>query len=254
MKTKSDTWQVTSDKKLTTARDPHSCHMSRVTCHGFTLIELLVVISIMALIAAFTLPVLTAVKRQQYLKVASAELKGIEMALDNYKAKYGVYPPSNPHLTPAVNTLYYELSGVTNNIANKSYTTLDSACTITETDYGNAFKDAASISSIGGIINCTKGGAEDGTAAKNFLPGLKQNRIGTSLTPVNNVPITNLITSARGPDASYMPLGSSYPEVNPFRYAYPGTNNPSSYDLWIDLKIGGKTNRICNWKSAPFIL
>ena len=220
---------------------------------AFTLIELLVVISIMALLAAFTLPVLTAVKRQQYLKVAGAELKGIEMALDNFKAKYGVYPPSNPYLTPVVNTLYYELSGVTLNGGN--YTTLDGACSIPQTGangYDSAFKTAVPLASIGGIINCTKGGAEDGTTAKNFLPSLKQNRIGTSSAFSSGVPITNLVTSVRGPDASYQPL--LVPDANPFCYVYPGTNNPSSYDLWIDLKIGGKTNRICNWKSAPFIL
>jgi hypothetical protein len=41
---------------------------------------------------------------------------------------------------------------------------------------------------------------------------------------------------------------------NPFRYVYPGTNNPSSYDLWIDLSISGKTNRISNWTRQPQIL
>ena len=142
-------------------------------------------------------------------------------------------------------------SNITPSSVNQTYRTLDSSCTIDETAYVTAF--TAGGSSIGGIINCTKGGAEDGTAAKNFLPSLKQNRIGTSITP-GGVQITNLITSVRGPDPAYMPLGLAYPDVNPFCYMYPGTNNPSSYDLWIDLRISGKTNRICNWKNAPFTL
>ena len=241
-----DVWRATGDMKTPAP----SRHASRVTRHAFTLIELLVVIAIMAIIAAFILPVTGAIKRQQYLKTARAEMDQIATALDNYKAKYGAYPPSNPNLSPLYNTLYYELSGVTHN--GTLYTTLDSACKIDETAYGNAFKDSQNISSIGGIINCTKGGAEDGTIAKNFLPSLKQNRYGTSLTPVNNVPITNLVTSVRGPDANYKPLG--IPDVNPFRYLYPGTNNPSSYDLWIDLQISGKTNRISNWSTKPQIL
>ena len=113
----------------------------------------------------------------------------IETALDNYKAQYGVYPPSNPSLSPLYNTLYYELSGVTNNAAARTYTTLDNACTITEAAYGNAFTVGAS--SIGGIINCTKGSAEDGVVAKNFLPSLRANRYGTSMTP-SGIMITNL--------------------------------------------------------------
>ena len=52
----------------------------------------------------------------------------------------------------------------------------------------------------------------------------------------------------RGPDTGYKPL--NVPDVNPFRYVYPGTNNPSSYDLWVQLVINGKTNLICNWSAS----
>jgi hypothetical protein len=49
-----------------------------------------------------------------------------------------------------------------------------------------------------------------------------------------------------GPDAQYQPLG--LPDVNPWRYnSSSPTNNPGSYDLWIQLAFGGKTNLICNW-------
>jgi len=42
--------------------------------------------------------------------------------------------------------------------------------------------------------------------------------------------------------------------LNPWRYnsANP-TNNPGSYDLWIQLKIGGKTNLISNWSKQAQI-
>jgi hypothetical protein len=195
----------------------------------------------MALIAAMIFPVAGTVKRQQYLKAAGGEIDQIKSALEDYKAKYGVYPPGT--VNGAENVLYYELSGVTHNTGAATYTTLDGACTISEGNYSTAF-------GVGGIVNCTKGGAEDGTVAKNYLPSLKQNRIGTSL--FNSVQVTNLISSVRGLDPAYKPLGA--PDAYPFCYAYPGTNNPSSYDLWIDLKISGKTNRISNWKNAPFTL
>ena len=83
-----------------------------------------------------------------------------------------------------------------------------------------------------------------------FLPALKANRIGTCTTPSTQV-ISNLITSVRGPDTSYNPVGVQ--DVNPFRYQYPGTNNPNSYDLWVQLKYHGKMYLVCNWSKSAII-
>ena len=218
---------------------------------GFTLIELLVVISIIAVLAAFTIPVLSAVKASEYKKVAQGELGNLETALENYKAKYGAYPPSNKNpgsttYDPAIlNQLYYELSGVTRNAAG-DFTTLDGATTITADYYKKAY-------GVGGVENCTQGGGEDGISAKNFLPGLKQNQFVTGISN-GIVPNTvELVTSVGGPDDAYQPLGVSH--LNPFRYNSTNpTNNPGSYDLWIDLRIGGKTNRISNWSRQVQIL
>jgi prepilin-type N-terminal cleavage/methylation domain-containing protein len=207
---------------------------------AFTLIELLVVIAIMAILAAFTFPVLKKVKEGQYRSVARGELEQIATALERYKAAYGAYPPSN-QTNSLVNPLYFELSGTTND--NINYTTLD----------GTAQINVGSVShfGVGGFVNCNsknKASAEDSQSAKNFLPGLKANRIGT-----NSIGDTLLLTSVRGPDVSYQPIGA--PDVNPFRYnsANP-TNNPNSYDLWVDLCIGGKTNRISNWSKQYQII
>jgi prepilin-type N-terminal cleavage/methylation domain-containing protein len=219
-------------------------HSALRTQSAFTLIELLVVIAVIGVLAGLGLSVAGGVRKQQYIRTATAELNQIETALDNYKAKYGFYPPCNPNLSGYYNTLYYELSGVTHNAVKATYTTLDGACTISEASYKNAFTTITPAASLGGIVNCTSGGAEDGTTAKNFLLSLKANRFGTSYTP-SNEPITNLVTSMRGPDANYQPVGVA--DVNPFRYIYPGTNNPSSYDLWVQLVINGKTNLVCNW-------
>jgi hypothetical protein len=67
----------------------------------------------------------------------------------------------------------------------------------------------------------------------------------------NTVLVTLLVTSVRGPDSTYQPLAA--PDVNPFRYVYPGVHNPNGYDLWVNLVINGKTNLICNWNSATLI-
>jgi len=213
---------------------------------GFTLIELLVVIAIIGVLAALTIPVLNAVKGSEYKKVARGELEKLELALGNYKAKYGTYPPGNKNLnseyapqndSSQFSQLYYELSGVTRAADGKSFTTLDGATTITTNDFGTAF-------GVAGVENCTLGGGEDGVSAKNFLSGLKQNQIDNDVSN-NLVRTTMIVTSVGGPDDGYQPLKESH--LNPFRYRYPGTNNPDSYDLWVQLRIGGKTNLICNW-------
>lgn len=221
---------------------------------AFTLIELLVVIAIMAILASLTLAVVSGIKKTQWRNTATAELKQIETALERYKAKYGVYPPSNANpantylanVPPATNSmypqLYYELSGVTNN--GTYYTTLDGSAKIAVTDVQKAF-------GVGGFINCSKTGSDEASPAQNFLPGLRQGQFA-SVANDNGVAVTNIVTSVRGPDVKYMPLGEQ--DVNPFRYVYPGVNNPNSYDLWVELNIGGgKTNLICNWSSGIIV-
>jgi prepilin-type N-terminal cleavage/methylation domain-containing protein len=247
MKTKCDKWQVTSDTLA--ARGEKSRRPSPVTRHSwaFTLIELLVVISIMGVLAGFTIPVLGKIKEAQYKKVARAELERIETALEGYKAKYGTYPPSNQNPTNTYtpqgmdraqfSQLYYELSGVTHDAVNKNFTTLDGSSTIAEGNYFTAYH-------VGGVVNSSKGSGEDSSNAKNFLSGLKANQLETYATN-SGVRTTMLITSVGGPDDAYKPLQAS--GLNPFRYIFPGIKNPNSYDLWVQLVIKGKTNLICNW-------
>jgi prepilin-type N-terminal cleavage/methylation domain-containing protein len=82
---------------------------------GFTLIELLTVIAIIGVLVALTIPVLRAVTRVKYLSVTKAEMASLEVAIDNYHAAYGFYPPSNsigdPTTNVLINQLYYELTG-----------------------------------------------------------------------------------------------------------------------------------------------
>ena len=212
---------------------------------GFTLIELLVVISIIGVLAAFLLSVGGGVARKKYIGTSQSEMASIATALEAYKAQYGFYPPSNPNTTPInyrVNPLYFELEGVTvnttNNPANPTYTTLDGMQTVTSNELSSLF-------GVSGVINCTHGSGEDMISAKNFLSDLKANQVGTN----NNVAI--LITSVGGPDASYMPLGGI--NFNPWRYnSVNPSNNPTAYDLYVQLQIGGKKYLVCNWsKQTP---
>ena len=52
----------------------------------------------------------------------------------------------------------------------------------------------------------------------------------------------------------FMDAASPPHKINPYRYnSSSPTNNPRSYDLWIDVLIGGKINRISNWSEQPIV-
>jgi hypothetical protein len=43
--------------------------------------------------------------------------------------------------------------------------------------------------------------------------------------------------------------------INPWRYNSSNpTNSPGAYDLWVDVLIAGKTNRISNWRRQPLLV
>jgi prepilin-type N-terminal cleavage/methylation domain-containing protein len=207
---------------------------------AFTLIELLVVISIIAVLAAFSIPVLRSVKKRQYINHTQAELGLLETAIQRYNAAYGFYPPGNQN-NPMFSPLYFELLGTTNNSG--TFQTLDGSAAIA----ASALAPPSPVG-VGGFINCSKpGSGDDAPAAKNFLPDLKPNQIGFNITNsiASTVGVPLLLGSVGGPDVNYQPLNA--PGLNPWRYACPGTNNPASYDLWIQLSINGQKYLVCNW-------
>lgn len=216
---------------------------------GFTLIELLTVIAIIGVVAGFAFPVMSRVARTQKISHAQGELALIETALENYKAKYGSYPPSCTNVL--LNQLYCELSGTTNTGSGTSlvFQTLDGGYSIPANGVLASF-------GTGGFINCSKGAGEDAVYAKNFLTGLKSTEVAAA-TNITGALIPYLVTSVGGPDQAYQPTPSL--SGNPIRYLYPGTNNPGSYDLWVQLSIGSQFNGgvmtvsnlylVCNWSS-----
>ncbi len=217
---------------------------------AFTLIELLVVISIIGILAAFLFPVLGRMKRQQYIRNATAEMEQLETAIERYKAAYGFYPPDNQLNpgNPLMNQLYFELLGTTNmapSPASPSYQSLDDP-SLPPLSQGNV----TAVFGVSGFMNCSKpGSAEDAREAQDFLPGLKANQVTifTNSSAPNN-PVKLIITSVGGPDTTYHPLGPGALGINPWRYNSSNpTNNPGAYDLWVQLSISGRTNLICNW-------
>jgi prepilin-type N-terminal cleavage/methylation domain-containing protein len=221
-------------------------HASRITHHAsraFTLIELLVVIAIIAILAALIFPVVGAVNRAKIRARAQAEMSQIVMGIENYKAKLGHYPPDNAPRWD-VNQLYYELMG-TSLSNNGSYTTLDGVTLITAGDL------TASFPAVGGFINATKGSSGDeASGAAKYLAGLRANQYLAVTTPA---PLKYTALGA-ALDTTNILADASQHKINPWNYnSSSPTNNPRSYDLWIDIPINGRINRICNWSPKPII-
>jgi prepilin-type N-terminal cleavage/methylation domain-containing protein len=240
---------------LDTAHSPlANRHSSRGTRLAFTLIELLVVIGIMAILAALIIPITGAVTRHKLRSRTKTEFREIEMAIENYKTKKGYYPPDNPGNQFYLNQLYYELSGTV--ASNGVYTTLD----------GNGVLDPAQANpfmygkGFQGLVNTTKGAGDEGMAANKFLRELKPAQVAT-LGPLNSAGIKILVGSVGwdspiGQPIPPAPAGPArVPKLNPFRYVSTNpTNNPGKFDLWIDILVQGKTNRICNWSDDVIVL
>jgi prepilin-type N-terminal cleavage/methylation domain-containing protein len=210
---------------------------------AFTLVEMLVVIAVIATLAAMIFPAFGLIKRRAAIQKAQTELKLVASAITDYKNQYRHYPPDHPG-NPIINGLYFELLGTV--LTNASF----------QTKNGDAKIQAAAVAATfgqGGFVNCTKGGGDDNTtAAKKFLVELKPAQYGEIPGGANDI-IRLLACSVKWPDNT-SPLPAS-PGLNPWRYVSSSpTNNPGEFDLWVDIIVGSKTNRICNWSDKPLIV
>lgn len=206
---------------------------------AFTLIELMIVIAIIAILAALVIPITGAVSRAKIRSKARVELERIATGIEMYKAKLGHYPPDNPG-NPVTNQLYFELLGTT--FTNNTYTTLDGSGTVKATDLAAVF--GGSGSGVGGFMNTSRGtGGDEGRVASSFMNSVKPDEVAQLNSPAGD---TVKIFVAGVPAPAGVLNSFNYVSSNP-------TNNPNSYDLWVDVLISGKTNRLCNWSSQPII-
>lgn len=232
----------------------NSTHHPRLRRKAFTLIELLVVIAVIGVLASLIFPITGVLKKKRMITVAQAELAQVETAIDAYKARYGTYPPDNPN-SVVVNPLYFELMGTTN--AGSAFVAKDGSSQVQSTDLGTTF-------GVSGFVNVTRGGnADEAVKADTFLSQLRPNQIGQlgGVGPTPPPPRPCILVCSVGWDndntaQQIVPfILAQVTKLTPFQYSssHP-INNPNSYDLWVDLLIKGKTNRISNWSKQAQVL
>ncbi len=198
---------------------------------GFTLIELLVVIAIIGILVTLVVHGMNRITIKAMKSVAVAEQSQMASAIQEYHDRLGFYPPDNP-ADSGMNPLWFELSGTTNNGAN--YVTLDGSGQMSVAQI-NAKFNRQGFANSGTRAHST----DESGAVISFTSSLRAKQVEA---PDSMLPLIKVLSCSVG-----APPGAS---LNPWHYvsSHP-TNNPGSYDLWVDLVIGGKTYQVNNWSN-----
>lgn len=234
----------------------------RGSSRAFTLIEMLTVIAIIAVLASLTVGVSAVVARKSKVSRTRAELGRLDLAIRDYKAHFGFYPPDNvirpDELTqdPVVNQLYYELSGAVYDVGDDGYKAngappgQEISRTVYRVGFGNG--------NLAGVYNSSASQAN----TKNFLRGGRATQ--TQRVTLNTYPAaspftyTALVVPVAWPvrnAKNYEPPFKNYSTdpavlaINPWHYNSTNpTNNPGEFDLWADIVVGDDLITIGNWK------
>jgi len=228
-------------------RTPHSALRTSL---AFTLIEMLVVIAIIGILAGLIISGAGIATNKSRIARVQTERDALITAIESYQKAKGFYPPDNTNDT-VQNLLFYELTGTVEVASGtppvptgfKSGITAEQLMPANLLNYFN----------VGSLLNASS----DPTAIRNFYPGLKAgqhqlvksfNPVGTTFTVIG-VPVSGpsqLTAAPTGPGSTSVAI------INPWHYnvSHP-TNNPDSFDLWMDVTLKAATNRISNWSKDP---
>lgn len=207
---------------------------------AFTLIELMVVIAVIGLLAGLLFTVGPGAMFNARKSAVKADLARLETAIEGYKTHRGTYPPDNP-ANPAMGPLFYELSGTMFDPRNNRYTTLNGDEAITP-------DTLRQVLGVSGLANSATDASEN--------PPFRFSLAKSLYTEVKNpldADVELLVVKYEGPDKTI--LGKDDRPINPWRYNSSNpTNNPNTYDLWVDLRLGSKKVRVCNWSREPLVI
>jgi len=219
------------------AREPGSLR------RGFTMIEMLVVFGVIAILAGLIVAVAGHAKGKARLSRAQTELRFVEAGITAYKGALGSYPPDHPN-DPAHSALFYELTGTVMTLDGGNppsplrYYSPVSGETLNASDLKNIF-------GVDGFANTTT----DVSQVRNFATALRTSEQSAKLLTLTGITNSMLGLNMAGPGSTNSLGGHimvlwNYVATNP-------TNNPTSYDLWVDISVGATTYRVSNWSAEP---
>jgi prepilin-type N-terminal cleavage/methylation domain-containing protein len=214
-----------------------SHHLTRRS--AFTLIEMLVVIGIIGILAALILGGASIANSKMKRAKAEAERDALVTAIQSYKNKKGFYPPDNTKST-IMSPLFYELTGTV--VLGGNYKSLVSGDNLSPANIINIFN-------AGGFLNASA----DPSEVLNFAPTIsKSSRTASFTIPSTTTTYTLFCITIKGPPQINTIDGKPFEPYDVWNYVSTNpTNNPGSYDLWIDVLYSGHTNRISNWSKDP---
>ncbi len=194
---------------------------------AFTLIEMLVVIAIMGILAGLIIALAGPAGRSRIKARVRAEMHQFETLIEEYKTDYSFYPPDNTNDCTHPQ-LVYELMGATNM---GTYYALPNATNISIVNYSNLFYR-------NGIVNSKPLNADE--KPRSYFSHIKQQQF-TNLVDFGNALYFTLPVDYSSRDVKT--------KTNTWRYVStnPTNNGTGHFDLWADINIGGKTERMSNW-------